>query len=88
MDFFLNIIVPILVVVAFYFIMKFVNTKDSYKELFVKFRILLGCIGVGIFLREAYSKETFHAAVPLLLLSILLFYGAVYLQSKNLTLKK
>lgn len=88
MDAILKIGVPVIIMVLFYVILKMVNRKDSPKDLFVKIRILFGCIGIGVFLSQAYYSETFRTAEPLVLLSLIVFYGVVSLQNKYLPFRK
>ena len=84
METLLKVGIPIIIVTLFYLILKIVNKKDSRKDLFIKFRILLGCIGIGVFLNVAYSSETIRTAITPILLSLVLFYGVVSLQNKYL----
>ena len=72
METFLTVVLPIMIVTLFYLILKIVGRKDRFKDLFIKLRLLLGCIGIGVFLHKAYLAETIRTAINPILLSLLL----------------
>jgi len=82
MKIFLYVGLPILLIVLFYVTVRYLNFDETKKIVFVKFRIFAGCIGVGVFLSQAYAAETIRAGIPLILLSLLVFYGVASLQKK------
>jgi hypothetical protein len=84
METFLNLLLPIMIVTLCYLILNIVSRKDRFKDLFIKLRFLLGCIGIGVFLHKAYLAETISSAINPILLALLLFYGVVSLQNKYL----
>lgn len=75
---------PIILATLFYLIIRRVNFSDSKQQIFIKFRIFIGLIGIGIILSQAYLAETLRSSFPLILLSIIIFCGVVKLQNKYL----
>jgi hypothetical protein len=84
MEYLINIGLPILLAFAFYLIITRINLGDSKQEIFIKLRIFFGCIGIGVILSQAYSSDTLRVIIPLILLSITIFYGVMKLQKKYL----
>jgi hypothetical protein len=75
---------PIILATLFYLIIRRVNFSDSKQQILIKFRIFIGLIGIGIILSQAYLAETLRSSFPLILISIIVFYGVVKLQNKYL----
>jgi preprotein translocase subunit YajC len=78
----INIALPIALFAIFYLIIKRVNFNDSKQIIFVKLRMFLGCIAIGVIISQAYLAESLRTIIPLILLSLVVFYGVVSMQKK------
>lgn len=84
MEFFLNILVPIVIITLLYIVFLKIDSRGntSSKMLFAKLRIVLVCIGIGVLLYEAFSAETARAVTPAILFSLLGLNGVITLYRK------
>ena len=88
MEYLKSIIIPLLVIVVFYLLLLFAKNKKLFNlEIFIKIRILIGCIGVGVFLCLAFQEHALSKILNLTILACILFYGVVSLMNKYLNLK-
>ncbi len=79
----LKLIVPILIVIGFFIIIKIFEKKGVFSNsTILKVRLLLGGIGTGVFLTNAYYAEKIRDIITLILLSLLMLYGVIRLLKK------
>ena len=56
--------------------------------IFIKARIIIGCIGVGYFLSMAIEDGNPRTIISTVFFAILIIYGVISLQNKYLSVKK
>ncbi|MBB2146226.1 hypothetical protein GM921_12065 [Pedobacter sp. LMG 31464] len=83
---YLKSITPFLFIIGLYLISFFIQ-KLFKLETAIKIRILIGCIGIGVYLCLAFQAESLKTTIVLTLLSGTILYGVVSLMNKYLDLK-
>lgn len=85
----LKSLLPVLVILAIYLIMRIPALKNSLTSgLAIKARIVIGCLGAGAFLGIAVLGGNVKEIVNTILIVSLVIYGVVSLQNKYLFVKK
>lgn len=85
----LESILPVLLILVVYITLRIPALKDSLTSApAIKARIVIGCLGAGVFLGIAISSADIKEIVITSLIVSLVIYGAVSLQNKYLYVKK
>ena len=89
MEIFLKVILPVLIIIAFYLLIRFITKKGAIStDIFIKVRILVGAVASGVFICLAIQGQDLREIFILSGLAAIVFYGVVMLQSKYLSVKK
>ena len=80
MEVIINIILPVLLIVAFYLLIRIIIKKDLLASgIFIKTRIIIGCIGIGYFLSAALQGQNIREIIANSLIAALVLYGVIML---------
>jgi Ca2+/Na+ antiporter len=89
MDLLTRIIIPVLIIVGVYGLIKLIAKKEQFKSAtFVKARIIIGSVGIGYFLALAIQSGELQDIILTCLFALLLLYGVLSLQNKYMEIKK
>ncbi len=89
MEIIINIILPVLIIVAIYLLMRIIIKKGILATgIFIKARIIMGSIGIGYFLSVALQGQNIREIIANSLIAALVLYGVIMLQNKYLYVKK
>jgi len=84
-----KVILPVLIIVTFYLLIRIIVKKGLLATgIFVKARIITGCIGIGYFLSVAIQSQNRSEIINTSLISVLVLFGVIMLQNKYLYFKK
>ncbi len=84
----LNFILPILIFTSLFFLVYFLTRKNILNNnVFVRIRILLGCIYVGYLVSEIARGASTRSVITLTVLAGLIIYGVYTLQKKYFIIK-
>lgn len=84
----LNFILPVLIFTGLFFLVYFLTKKNILNNnVFVRIRILLGCIYVGYLVSEITRGASIRSVITLILLAVLIIYSVYSLQKKYFILK-
>ena len=84
----LNFILPIVIFTGLFFLVYFLTRKNILNNnVFVRIRILLGCIYVGYLINEIARGASIRSVITLVILAGLIVYGVYSLQKKYFILK-
>jgi len=83
----LKFILPAVFIIGAYLTLRVTGKNAKQTGIMIKARILIGCVASGFFLCLAVNGKSVRDSVISILLSLVIFYGAVMLLNKYL-LKK
>ncbi len=84
----LQFILPIAVFIVLFFIIQFITKKNLLNNnIFIRLRILLGCLFLGFLITEIVNATTVMSVILRIGLAGILFYGVYLLQKKYFVIK-
>jgi hypothetical protein len=84
----LQFILPIALMIFIFILVQFITKRNLLNNnIFIRVRLLLGCVFLGFIVSELSRAETTRSVITLSLLTGIILYGVYALQKKYIAIK-